>query len=47
MIGHTYILEKGENKDAVEHFYPGKILGFVKFDETTEAVIQCTERPLR
>jgi len=27
------------NGEIVERFYPAKILGFVKFDERTEAVI--------
>ena len=35
------------NGEIVERFYPAKILGFVKFDERTEAVIQCTNKPLR
>jgi len=30
----------------VENFYPAKVLGFIKYDEKTEAVIQCTEKPL-
>lgn len=34
------------NGDSVQCFYPSKILGFVTFDTTTMAVIQCTERPL-
>ena len=33
--------------DTVESYYPSKILGFVKFEERTEAVIHCTEKPLR
>ena len=35
------------NGEIVERFYPAKILGFVKFDERTKAVIQCTNKPLR
>ena len=27
-------------------FYPAKVLGFIKFEERTEGVIQCTEKPL-
>jgi len=30
----------------VERFYPAKVLGFVEFEERTEAVIQCTEKLL-
>jgi hypothetical protein len=33
--------------ETVESYYPSKILGFVKFKERTEAVIHCTEKPLR
>ena len=33
--------------ETVESYYPSKILGFVKFEERTEAVIHCTEKPLR
>ncbi len=31
----------------MERFYPAKVLGFIKFEEKTEAVIHCTENPLR
>jgi hypothetical protein len=43
---YVHFEEVAANGDSVESFYPSKILGFVKFDKTTEAVIQCTERPL-
>jgi hypothetical protein len=43
---YVHFKEECANGDPVEHFYPSKILGFVKFDTTTMAVIQCTERPL-
>jgi len=33
--------------ESVENYYPSKILGFVKFQDQTEAVIHCTEKPLR
>ena len=33
--------------ESVENYYPSKILGFVKFQDTTEAVIHCTGKPLR
>jgi hypothetical protein len=32
--------------EAVETYYPSKILGFVKISGTTEAIIQCSEKPL-
>jgi hypothetical protein len=43
---YVHFEEESANGDLVECFYPSKILGFVKFDTTTKAVIQCTERPL-
>ena len=30
----------------MEAYYPLKILGFIKMSGSTEAVIQCTEKPL-
>jgi hypothetical protein len=30
----------------VEEYYPSKILGFIKMSGSTEAVIQCSEKPL-
>jgi hypothetical protein len=32
--------------DAVENYYPSKILGFIIISGTTEAVIQCSEKQL-
>ena len=32
---------------VVESLYPAKKNGFIKFEDRTEAVIQCTEKPLR
>jgi hypothetical protein len=43
---YVHFEEVCANGDSVESFYPSKILGFVTFDTTTMAVIQCTERPL-
>jgi hypothetical protein len=34
------------SREAVEMNYPSKILGFVKISGTTEAIIQCSEKPL-
>ena len=31
----------------MESLYPAKKLGFIKFEDRTEAVIQCMEKPLR
>ena len=32
--------------ETVENFYPAKILGFITINNITEAVIQCSEKPL-
>ena len=44
---YVHFEETITNGEIVERFYPAKILGFVKFEERTEAVIQCTDKPLR
>ena len=31
----------------MERFYPAKVLGVIKFEERTEAVIKCTKKLLR
>ena len=36
---YVHFEKAGENIDAVESFDPSKILGFIKFDGATEAVI--------
>ena len=33
--------------DAVENFYPARILGFITVNNVTEAVIHCAEKPLK
>jgi hypothetical protein len=43
---YVHVEEVVANGDTVERFYPAKVLGFIKFEERTEAVIQCTEKPL-
>jgi hypothetical protein len=43
---YVHFEEVVANEDTVERFYPAKVLGFIKFEEKTEAVIQCTEKPL-
>ncbi len=30
----------------MEAYYPSKLLGFIKMSGSTEAVIQCSEKPL-
>jgi hypothetical protein len=35
------------NGDTMDRFYPAKVLGFIKFEERTEAVFQSTEKPSR
>ena len=32
--------------EAIEKYYPSKILGFITISGTPEAVIQCSEKPL-
>jgi len=32
--------------ESVETYYPSKILGFIKMSGSTEALIQCSEKPL-
>ena len=44
---YVHFDEEVANGDTVEIFYPAKVLGFIKFEEKTKAVIQCTEKPLR
>ena len=44
---YVHFEETITNGEVVERFYPAKILGFVKIDEKTEAVIQCATKPLR
>jgi hypothetical protein len=44
---YVHFEEEVANGDTVEIFYPAKVLGFIKFEEKTEAVIQCTEKQLR
>jgi hypothetical protein len=44
---YVHFKETITNGEIVERFYPSKILGFVKFDERTEMVIQCANKPLR
>jgi hypothetical protein len=44
---YVHFEEQITNGEVVERYYPSKILGFVKFDEKTEAVIQCATKPLR
>ena len=44
---YVHFEEIGANGNSVECFYPSKILGFVRFENKTFAVVQCTERPLR
>jgi hypothetical protein len=44
---YVHFEEQMTNGEVVERYYPAKILGFVKFDEKPEAVIQCSTKPLR
>ena len=45
-IGHTFILETSAGMED-ERYYPSRILGFVSINGSTEAVIWCSEKPLR
>jgi len=44
---YVHFEEHMTNAEVIERYYPAKILGFVKFDGKTEAVIQCSTKPLR
>ena len=43
---YVHFEETSANGDVIETHYPAKILGFVKLQESTQAVIQCTDKPL-
>ena len=43
---YVHFEEINTSGDAVENYYPSKILGFITISGTTEAVIQCSEKPL-
>ncbi len=44
---YVHFEEINNSGDAVKsYYYPSKILGFVTINGTSEAVIQCSERPL-
>ncbi len=46
--GWAYVhFEEVINGVGVESLHLDKILGFIKFEDRTKAVIQCTEKPLR
>ena len=44
---YVHFEERTTNGEVVERYYPSKILGFVKIDLKSEAVIQCATKPLR
>jgi hypothetical protein len=44
---YVHFEERITNGEVVERYYPSKILGFVKIDGKSEAVIQCATKPLR
>jgi hypothetical protein len=43
---YVHFEETTTNGNILERFYPAKILGFVTIENTTEAIIHCTEKPL-
>ncbi len=43
---YVHFEEINSSGDAVENYYPSKILGFITISGTTEAVIQCSEKSL-
>jgi hypothetical protein len=43
---YVHFSEKNAAGDAVESYYPAKLLGFIKVNNITEAVIHCTEKPV-
>ena len=42
---YVNIEEINSSGDAVENFYPARILGFITLNNVTEAVIHCAEKP--
>jgi hypothetical protein len=43
---YIHFEELNSSGEAIETYYPSKILGFVTIHRITEAVIQCSEKPL-
>jgi hypothetical protein len=43
---YVHFEEISASGDAVENFYPARILGFITVINVTEAVIHCSEKPL-
>jgi hypothetical protein len=43
---YVHFEETTTNGNILERFYPAKILGFVTIDNSTKAIIHCTEKPL-
>jgi hypothetical protein len=43
---YVHFEEISASGDAVENFYPARILGFITVNNVTEAVIHCSEKPL-
>ena len=43
---YVHFEEINATGQTVENFYPAKILGFITMNDITEAVIQCSEKPL-
>jgi hypothetical protein len=44
---YVHFEEISASGDAVENFYPARILGFITVNNVTEAVIHCAEKPLK
>ena len=43
---YVHFEETDSDGAVTERYYPAKILGFVKLEKTTEAVVHCTDKPL-
>ena len=43
---YVHFEEMTTSGEAIERYYPSKILGFITISGTPEAVIQCSEKPL-
>jgi hypothetical protein len=43
---YVHFEEPNAAGDTIENYYPARILGFVKMNNITEAVVHCSEKPL-
>ena len=43
---YVHFEEFNASEDAIENYYPARILGFVTINNVTEAVVHCSEKPI-